>query len=347
METVEVEAGSRRLAALLGAVAVAVLALLFTGGAASAITTTTTTVTSSLNPAAAGQVVQFSATVTPGAPGTPTGTVTFTADGFTNLGSATLSGGVASVTTSFLSIGSHSIVATYSGDVNFSASSGSMIQSIVGSACTPGFNCGFGNCIPGINCGFGNCVPGVNCGSICVPGIACGFGCTPGFTFNCNATCVSGSTGFVFIPGVGVVPVGSVGAPTGTCTTANQTCTDSGPPGVIVCTPTTPTSSSTGTSSVPAGVTVEVLTGSGGSQPLNAGCNQVTVLTAPGTPTSTIAFRVSGSAVDAIWRFNNATKMYDAAYFGTTGAPVEITVTAGGSESYYVCVPVPATIISG
>lgn len=323
MDTVEVEKGSRHLAALGRAVAVVILAVLFTGGVSrvSAITGTTTTVMSSLNPAAAGQVVQFTASVTPAGPGTPTGTVTFTADGFFNLGTAVLSGGVASITSAALSVGSHSIVATYSGDANFTTSQGSMVETIVGGACTPGFNCGSGfgfGCIPGVNCGFGF-----------------GFGCA------------AGAGNVVFIPGVGFVPVNApgLGFPAGSCNSTSQNCQDNGF-GFIICTPTTTPTSSTGTSSVPVGVTVQVLSG-GGSEGLNPGCNQVTVLTAPGTPTSTLAFRVSGSQVVAIWHFDNATKMYDAAYFGTSGAPVDITATGGGPESYYVCVTQYATITSG
>ena len=85
---------------------------------------TTTVVASSANPSAAAQSVTFTATVSAVAPGsgTPTGTVTFK-DGSTVLGSGTLSGGVATLTTSSLTVGSHSITATYtSGDGNFNAS---------------------------------------------------------------------------------------------------------------------------------------------------------------------------------------------------------------------------------
>jgi uncharacterized repeat protein (TIGR02543 family) len=52
---------------------------------------TSTAVTSSLNPSSFGQSLTFTATVTPGKPGTPTGTVTFM-DGATMLGSGALNG---------------------------------------------------------------------------------------------------------------------------------------------------------------------------------------------------------------------------------------------------------------
>jgi hypothetical protein len=81
----------------------------------------TTAVTSSLNPLIGGQSVTFTATVT-GAGGTPTGSVTFL-DGAVTLGTGTLSGGVATYSTSSLTtVGSHSITAKYSGDSSFATS---------------------------------------------------------------------------------------------------------------------------------------------------------------------------------------------------------------------------------
>jgi hypothetical protein len=85
---------------------------------------TTTGVSSSVNPSDLGQSVTFTATVTSGA-GTPTGTVQFK-DGGVNLGAAqTLNaGGVAQLTTSSLTSGTHTITADYGGDTNFLTSSG-------------------------------------------------------------------------------------------------------------------------------------------------------------------------------------------------------------------------------
>ncbi|MGO8753390.1 MAG: Ig-like domain-containing protein, partial [Thermoguttaceae bacterium] len=87
---------------------------------------TTTMLISSLNPAPLGQSVTFTATVaavSPGA-GVPTGTVTFV-DGSTTLGTGALTSGVATFTTSTLSVGSHTITASYPGDTNFIASNDS------------------------------------------------------------------------------------------------------------------------------------------------------------------------------------------------------------------------------
>jgi len=91
---------------------------------------TATTVLSSQNPSTVGQPVTFTAVVTAsGYQGTPTGTVTFTIDGQAQMPvSLALVGGSdqAQFTASTLSAGSHTVSASYSGDNNVSASSGSL-----------------------------------------------------------------------------------------------------------------------------------------------------------------------------------------------------------------------------
>jgi hypothetical protein len=88
---------------------------------------TTTALSSSANPSVVGQPVTFTATVSPNPPGawlTPTGTVTFS-DGGSPIGTATLdASGTATITTSSLPAGAHTITASYGGDNNFSASTG-------------------------------------------------------------------------------------------------------------------------------------------------------------------------------------------------------------------------------
>jgi hypothetical protein len=91
---------------------------------------TSTSVTSNNNPSAGGEPVTFTATVT-SAGGTPTGTVTFK-DGVTSLGNGNLNGsGQATLTTSSLSQGSHSITAEYNGDTNFNTSVSPAITQVV------------------------------------------------------------------------------------------------------------------------------------------------------------------------------------------------------------------------
>ncbi len=97
---------------------------------------TTTAVVSDTNPSVFGQSVTFTATISSSSTGTPTGTVTFF-DGSTSLGTGTLNGsGVATLTTSALSVGSHSITVTYGGDTNFSTSTSSTLTQTVNQSAT-------------------------------------------------------------------------------------------------------------------------------------------------------------------------------------------------------------------
>ncbi|MGA2443262.1 MAG: Ig-like domain-containing protein, partial [Tepidisphaeraceae bacterium] len=94
---------------------------------------TTSVVASSANPSLFGQSVTFTATITADAPGSgiPTGSVTFK-DGSTTLGTGTLNGsGVATFSTSNLSVGSHSITAVYGGDTDFVSSTSSAVNQTV------------------------------------------------------------------------------------------------------------------------------------------------------------------------------------------------------------------------
>ena len=87
---------------------------------------TMTSVASSANPATFGQQITLTATVAAVAPGAgmPAGTVTFT-DGASTIDTGIISGGMAFVTTSTLTVGNHTINATYNGDdVNFNGSAG-------------------------------------------------------------------------------------------------------------------------------------------------------------------------------------------------------------------------------
>lgn len=94
---------------------------------------TTTAVTTSGSPSTAGSSVTFTATVSPVAPatGTPTGTVTFN-DGVTAIcNSVALVSGIATCSTTALTVGSHGITAVYSGSVGFATSTSANLTQAV------------------------------------------------------------------------------------------------------------------------------------------------------------------------------------------------------------------------
>jgi hypothetical protein len=100
-----------------------------TSGGGGGPAATSTAVLSSLNPSTVGAQVTFTANVSGGA--SPTGTVKFTSDGTTICAAVTLVGGSAQCPTSGLAQGSHSIVASYSGDAGNTASQSGPLTQVV------------------------------------------------------------------------------------------------------------------------------------------------------------------------------------------------------------------------
>jgi RHS repeat-associated protein len=100
---------------------------------------TTTAISSSLNASSYGVSVSFTATVTPVSPSTagapPAGTVMFK-DGSTTVATASLSGSIATFTTSTLAIGSHTLTAAYLGDANYNSSASAALTQTVNPAVT-------------------------------------------------------------------------------------------------------------------------------------------------------------------------------------------------------------------
>jgi len=132
--TVALSSGSAVLLTATLPVGSELLAAAYSGDALSSKSTATTTqqvgkassstgLTSSADPSNSGLLVMFTATVSSAA-GTPTGSVIF-ADGATELGKVSLTGGTASFGASTLASGVHAITATYGGDANFSGSTSS------------------------------------------------------------------------------------------------------------------------------------------------------------------------------------------------------------------------------
>jgi len=98
----------------------------------SSLSATTTTVVSSLNPAAFGAQVNFTATVTPTGINPLTGNLTIN-DGTIVLASGTLSGGAQGLgfSTSALAAGTHSITAVYGGDANNASSTSTVLTQTI------------------------------------------------------------------------------------------------------------------------------------------------------------------------------------------------------------------------
>ena len=90
----------------------------------------TVALTSTLNPSIVGQPVTFTATVAPEFSGIPGGKVTFRCEE-TTLGIATLSGGVATLTTTGLGTGTRSISAVYGGGPHFAGSTSAVLLQVM------------------------------------------------------------------------------------------------------------------------------------------------------------------------------------------------------------------------
>ena len=117
--------------------------------------TTTTAVSSSSALASNGQPVTFTATVKPTSGNGETGTVQFQIDG-NDVGSPlALNGDTVAYATSELGVGSHLIVAVYSGDSNFATSTSSTFpQSVAQAATTTSITSGNGSAIYGQSVAF-------------------------------------------------------------------------------------------------------------------------------------------------------------------------------------------------
>jgi hypothetical protein len=92
-------------------------------------------ISSSGSPSVYGKPITFTATVKSSTIGTPTGTVTFK-DGNTGIGFGSLNNGVAKFTTQKLSVGTHKISASFSGDVNFGGSTSTAVTEVITKAGT-------------------------------------------------------------------------------------------------------------------------------------------------------------------------------------------------------------------
>jgi hypothetical protein len=93
-------------------------------------TSTTTSVVSSSPTSVSGQAVTFTATVTPSQGAIPDGDLVTFSDGGSSIGPGTTVGGVARLTSATLSVGTHTITATFAGDTNFASSAAQVAQTV-------------------------------------------------------------------------------------------------------------------------------------------------------------------------------------------------------------------------
>ena len=98
--------------------------------------TPTITLVSNQNPSNLGQSVTFTATVASPTTGATTGTVTFSDNGVPIISGVALSGGVATYTTSALTVATHPITATVSTDTNFNANTSAGLSQVVNATAT-------------------------------------------------------------------------------------------------------------------------------------------------------------------------------------------------------------------
>lgn len=99
------------------------------------LATSSTALTESLSTSVYGQSVTFTTVTTSPTTGTITGTVNFY-DGALLIGTGTISGDKASVTTTTLAVGAHSIVATYLGSTSYATSTSNTVAHTVNVAAT-------------------------------------------------------------------------------------------------------------------------------------------------------------------------------------------------------------------
>ncbi len=97
--------------------------------------TTMAALVSSINPAGTNQLVTYTATVTGQFGGAVTGSVVFFS-GSQSLGTASLSGNHATLTTSFAAVGTYSVSAKYNGDGNNAGSTSSILSQVIIAATT-------------------------------------------------------------------------------------------------------------------------------------------------------------------------------------------------------------------
>jgi hypothetical protein len=278
------------------------------------------TLTSSLNPSMAGQSVTFTAELS-SSTGIPTGSVQFL-DGSTLLSTQTVSStGVARFSTSTLTVGSHTITASYQPTGSFGASTVSVIQVVNSDTTSTSLTC-----LPAP-------IDIYNTAQLTAT-VASSFGTPTGYiAFSDNGTSlatqalVSGSTSLIYTGSVAETHIiTATYTPTGNFATSTATCSE-----IVNALPTTST------------LTVSPATSNYGSQVKLSVTVSPTTLPGPSLPTGVVTFYNGASAI------GTGTLTGGVATFTTSSLPIgsySITCMYSGSSIYATsnCNAIPVTI---
>ncbi|MBM4791730.1 Ig-like domain repeat protein [Streptomyces sioyaensis] len=280
---------------------------------------TTTALTSSPDPSVVGQLMTVTATVASIAPGagTPTGTVTFDFGDGTPTATAPLSGGVATVTHTSASSSPYTLTATYSGDANYTASSGTDTQTVNKAATTTAV----------VSSPDPTVVGQPTTITATVASVAPGAG-TP-----------TGTVTFSFGDGT---PTTTATLSGGTATTTHTYTGTSGSPYTLTATyngdPNYTSSSGTDPQTVNKAATTTALA----SSPDPTVVGQTVTLTAAvsalapgaGTPTGTVTFSFGDGTPTTTATLSGGTATTTHTYTGTSGSPYTLTATYNGSTNF-------------
>jgi hypothetical protein len=284
-----------------------------------------------------GDSVTITATVTAGT----TGTVTFTSGGVT-LGSASVNGsGIASITTTALATGNDTITASYPGDDNYNAASGSTTLTVSTKGITPVLTSSSNPAVPGSSVTFTDTFPAGVTGSVV-------------FTSGGTTIGTSSVTNGVATASTSTLPLGpntitafysgdtnySAAISTLTETIAKLT------PVVSVTTsgPSAYGSPVTITASVPAGPTGTITITSGG---VTLGSGTITATVGTVTITTSV-LPVGDDLITASYPGDTTNNPASGTVTQTVGkAPTATTVTASGGSTYGGSVSLTATVTNG